>query len=321
MDPNAPTSWHREELDFSGGTYHVVDLDGAKLHDVRVSFRDCVFSDGELRLRNVDMDDGVIDFTGSTFTNMKVLMGGMRLNGGSHIFLDLTEITDSDFYPIAVKIAGEASIKVRESQIRKSNFKFDADDIVSYMFQRKYSIISGEIDFSSSTLRDVSIPMHTYTLDAGRLVFDNAATDNFHLSAPGTMKGHVYVNIDVRSVGPTTIRIGPGEINGGDLRIRPEEGVPATLSVDFTAYKVLGGEIMVQAIQNVWKKFRFDHDGEIAGTLNFNLPFPNGVEVDIDVDQEDIYNVRRPYRRRRPSPKAISKGGPDSGDTASTATD
>jgi hypothetical protein len=116
--------------------------------------------------------------------------------------------------------------------------------------------------------------MHVYTLDAGRLVFADTVTNNFHLSVPGTMEGHVYVNLDVNSIGPTTIRVGPGKINGGDLRIRPSKGLPATLDVDFINYEVLGGEVMVQCMQDVWKKFRFDHVGEIAGRLNFNLPFP-----------------------------------------------
>ncbi|WP_431976119.1 hypothetical protein [Micromonospora haikouensis] len=302
MDPSAPNSWHREELDFSGGTYQSVDLDDANLQGTKVLFRDCVFRDGELRLRNVNIMNGHIDFTGSSFTNMAVFMGGMKIDGKSDIYLDRTKISESEFHPVAVSLAREASISVTDAEVSKSNFKFDADHLLAYMSQARHSVIAGEVDFSRSVLTDVSIPMHSYTLRAGRLVFDDAVTDHFNMSLPGTLEGHVYINLDVKAMGPTAIAVGPGEISGGDLRIRPDKGVPGTLEVDFINYRVLGGEIMVQAVQNVWKKFRFDHIGEVVGRLNFNLPFPEGVEVDIDVEVEDIYNVRRLHRRRRTGP-------------------
>ncbi|MEU7957709.1 hypothetical protein [Micromonospora humida] len=315
MDPSAPNSWHREELDFSGGTYQFVDLDGAMLHGTRVLFRDCTFKDGELRLRGISLVDGQIDFAGSAFLNMKVFMGGMKLEKGSHIYLDRTKVSDSNFYPVAAKFASGTSLQVRGAEIRNSNFKFDADDLVSYMFQGRNSVIAGEVDFSESVLTNVSISMHAYTLAAGRLVFAETVTDDVCISAPGTMKGHVYVNLDVKSMGPTKIRIGPGEIDGGDLRIRPHVGAPATLDVDFINYRVLGGEVMVQTFQNVWKSFRFDHIGEIAGNLNFNLPFPASVEVDMDVNLEDICNARRASRRRQSRLDA----GPPAGDDGSSA--
>ncbi|MBG6065320.1 hypothetical protein [Micromonospora ureilytica] len=310
MDPSATNSWHREELDFSGGTYQFVDLDSAMLHNTRVLFRDCIFKDGELRLTGVGLVGGRIDFTGSSFVNMKIFMVGMRLEDNSHIYLDDTKITDSDFYPVAVNIAGGSSMRVRSAEVHDSNFKFDADDLMSYMFQGRDSVIAGEVDFSESKLTNVSIRMHAYTLAAGRLFFSGAVTDNFRLSPPGTMEGHVYVNLDVKAMGPTEIRIGPGQIDGGDLRIRPLEGVPATLDVDFVNYQVLGGEVMVQTRQNVWKSFRFDHIGEIVGNLNFNLSFPPGVEVDVDLDPEDMYSARRARRRQQ----ARREVGPPAGD-------
>ncbi|MEU5549170.1 hypothetical protein ABZ738_05320 [Micromonospora sp. NPDC047793] len=311
-DPSAPNSWHREELDFSGGTYQFVDLDDVMLVDTRILFRDCTFQGGEFSLRNVSLIDGQLDFTGSSFDKMKVYMVGMKLDGDSEVYLDETRIAGSDFYPVAVKFASRTSLLVRNAEIHDSNFKFDADDLVSYVFQAKESVIAGEIDFSRSMLQNVSIPMHAYTLVAGRLVFAEVVTDNVQIYAPGKMRDHVYVNLDVKAMGPTVIRVGPGEISGGNLRIRPGKGAPAVLDVDFINYRILGGEVMVQAIQNVWKSFRFDHVGDISGTLNFNLPFPEGVEVDIDVEPDDIKNVRQRRLLRQARLDAEQSDGGDS---------
>jgi hypothetical protein len=66
-DPESARSWHGQEFDFSGGQFDNVDLDLIKVHSVRMQFRGCSFSDGEIRLRGVDLDDGVIDFSSASF--------------------------------------------------------------------------------------------------------------------------------------------------------------------------------------------------------------------------------------------------------------
>ncbi|MER7587948.1 hypothetical protein ABTW72_10445 [Micromonospora sp. NPDC127501] len=280
LDPTDGISWHQQEFDFSGGHFDNVDLDLTRLNDARIQFRNCVFRDGELRLRATKLTDVVLDFTGSSFHNMKVMLQGAELNDGAVVCFDETSVTNSSFELHQMSMKAESHLLVRRAQISDSAFKFDADD-EGFFFQRPASKVDGEVDFSESTLDRTRFSMHAYAL-TGRLVLHEVRTNDVRISVPSRISGDAYVNLDVVSNGPTEISIGPGKLEGGDLRIRPRGGEPKTLEVQFNTFELAGGEVLIYPSVPYWKRFRFDLIHEQRGRLVISGDFDEDVDLDID---------------------------------------
>ncbi|MFI6712753.1 hypothetical protein ACIBF7_40370 [Nonomuraea sp. NPDC050478] len=256
-DRTEKTSWHDQELDFSGGHFDNVDLDKTVLHDVVMQFRNCVFEGGEIRLRGTKLTGRTrIDFTGSTFKNMTILLQGMRIGEGSRVWFDGSSMSKCQLLLDFMDIDGNADLSFCDINATGTDFKFDSDGTL-FFFQSQHSHISGEVDFSRSRLEEVDVRMHAYEL-SGRLVFDDTKTDRVNITVPSKLTGHPYVNLDVCPQGDTSISAGPGSINGGDLRIRPSDGTPGTLTAEINTYEIKGGEVLVNASRRVWKSFRLD---------------------------------------------------------------
>ncbi|WP_406036498.1 hypothetical protein OG799_18705 [Micromonospora sp. NBC_00898] len=279
--PGEPTSWHDQGLDFSGGRFSAVDLDLVRLRKTKVQFRSCSFKDGEIRLRGSHLAEGsFIDFTDSTFENMKVLLQGVRIGEESLISFNKVRFKNCQLIMDGMNIGGGCELNFRQAEALDSAFLFDSDGM-EYWFQHQSSRIDGEVDFSESKLTRCRLPMHTYSL-SGRLVMHEAVTDDFRMSVPGKLHGHPYVNLDLKPEGSSRISIGPGSIDGGDLRIRPRGGKECTLEVDFQDYDIAGGEVFIAARHTVWKSFRFDAACARRGRFKLYGTFPSSVEVEID---------------------------------------
>ncbi|MET7472295.1 hypothetical protein ABZS35_26590 [Micromonospora sp. NPDC005599] len=280
LDPGSRGAWHSQELDFSGGHFDNVDLDQVKLEGVRLQFRNCVFRNGELRLRAATLQDAVLDFTGSSFHNFKIMMQGTELGGKSVVSFDEATVTESSFELDRMRIGSSSHFLLREAQVSDSALKFDADSEV-FFFQQRHSVIDGEVDLSESRLSRTRLSMHAYKL-TGRLVLNDVATKDTEISVPSQISGDSYVNLDVKAEGPTEIRVGPGKFTGRDLRIRPSGDTPGMLEVSFNTFHLAGGEVLINAMVPCWKSFRFDMIHEQEGKLVINGDFGTGVEVDID---------------------------------------
>ncbi|MCG5462382.1 hypothetical protein MED01_000483 [Micromonospora sp. MED01] len=272
-------SWNDQELDFSGGHFQVVDLDQVKLAGAMVQFRNCTFRDGEIRLRGAVIEDALVDFTGSTFKNMKILLSGMKVKGRSVVSFDEVESAGSSFALDRMHIENDATLLIRRAEISDSELLFDSNDDLFYLHSRS-SNIDGEVEFSDSKLKRTNVHMYSYSL-SGRLVFADVETEDVEISIPPNISG-TYVNLDVKPAGPTRIRIGPGRLSDGDLRIRPRGGQPAVLDVDITDFELSGGELRIHGDHPCWKALRVDLAGEQKGRLVISGRFSPAADVDID---------------------------------------
>ncbi|WP_146179975.1 pentapeptide repeat-containing protein [Micromonospora sp. RP3T] len=280
LEPGHTASWQSEELDFSGGHFDNVDLDRISLNGVRVQFRNCVFRGGEIRLRAAKFHDSILDFTGSKFNNCKVLLQGANFTGDSLVVFDESAITFSSFELDRMNIGEDSHFLLRHAKVSDSALKFDSDG-EDFWFQKRSSLIAGEVDLSDSHLERSRLSMHEYKL-TNRLVLHEMVTSDVDISIPSDISDGSYVNLDVVPEGPTNIRIGPGKFTGRDLRIRPTGGGPGMLDVSFNTFHLAGGVVLIHASEACWKRFRFDliHDQE--GKLVIGGAFPNEVESDID---------------------------------------
>jgi len=280
-------SWHDQELDFSGGNYRIVDLDGIHLKGAVVQFRDCIFEDGEIRLRGAVIDDGTLDFTGSVFRNTNIRLSGVQLKGDARILFDRTTAADSLFAFDGMWIQDDSELRFRHADVQDSRLDFDVlEGSVEYHPAHAHTI-DGEIDFSYSKFERTRISMWRLTF-TNRLVFESVETSDVEIDISGKIlkkEGFgrlVYLNLNVRPAGPTTIRMGPGSLSNGDLRIVPGRGGVATLDVSIYDFKLLGGELLVSAFNSCWEKIQIDLTGEQVGRLRIHGRFPSSAQVDID---------------------------------------
>jgi hypothetical protein len=210
---------------------------------------------------------------------MRILTTGMHLEGRSSLIFDAAYFSGCTFESSHMSIGEDAGLYIREADICDSSFEFDHDHLWIYFTQRNSSRINGEIEFSRSRMKAAKISMHKYVLN-GRLVLDDVITDDVEIVLPSKIIG-IYVNLDVIPQGPTSIHIGPGSLESGDLRIRPGQGLPVSLNVDFYDYDIVGGEVLVMANNPVWNHFRFRAARKRGGSLEIWERWPSNADVEV----------------------------------------
>lgn len=286
QDRTKANSWHAFEFDFSGAEISDMDLEAIEMSDGVLRFHRCSFEGGTIRLNGARLHNTVVDFEGARFANMTVQMQACELTGKSVFNLDRAAIDTSVFFGERTSIGARARLTAERSRIAKSRFSFDPDGM-HFFRGGGDSTIEGEVSFEKAKLSDVTVQMYTYTV-SGRFVFAEARTENVEISVPKDIidprdGGQPYINLDVFPLGLTEINIGPGKMERGDLRIRPNPaGTSTTLTLSIRDFASLGGHLLIHAMgHDLWRSFELLLAGDQHGAISIMGPFPHRVKPEI----------------------------------------